>query len=136
MKDSTTSIDSNILRSGLSAVLAIGALAVLSASVHAAELDPITIFAPTEKTVGHDPATGAPIKEVGAKARIAADPETLRTDSGVVLLKDRVFEAASKACYAADPLTQDDGTCVQKAVKAAQPQVNAAIARARNNSAA
>ena len=37
------------------------------------------------------------------RTRIAADPETLRTDSGVVLLKDRVFEAASKACYAADP---------------------------------
>jgi hypothetical protein len=130
------SIDSNILRSGLSAVLAIGALAVLSASVHAAELDPITISAPTEKTVGHEYATVAPIEEVTAKARIAADSETLRNDSGVVLLKDRVLEAAYKACNEAARLTQDDdGTCVREAVKAAQPQVNAAIAHARSTSA-
>ena len=135
MKFSTASIDSNILRSGLSVALAIGALAVLSVRADAAELDPITISAPTVKTVGHESATLAPIDAVMVKARIAADAETLTMDSGVVLLKDRVFEAAQQACYAADP-TPDDGTCVREAVRAAQPQVNAAIARARNNSAA
>lgn len=52
----------------------------------------------------------------------------------VVMLKDRVLQAAHQACEAADPYMQDDGTCVRYAVKAAQPQVDAAIANARSSS--
>jgi hypothetical protein len=132
MKVSTASIYSNTLRSGLTVVLAIGALAVLTARAHAAELDPITISAPRVQTVGHDYATQAPIQETTVDARIAADAETLTMHSGVVLLKDRVLEAAYKACNAADPFTVGDQECIRKAVKSAQPQVDAAIAHARS----
>ena len=135
MKVSTVSVHPNTLRSGLSAVLAIGAFAVLSASAQADELDPITISAPTEKTVGHESATEAPIEDTTVKAEIAADAQTLKNDSGVVLLKDRVLEAAYKACNAADPLSEDDGRCVREAVKSAQAQVDAAIAQARSSNA-
>ncbi len=136
MKISTVSIHPNTLRSGLSVVLAIGALAVLSAGAQADELDPITIAAPTEKTVGHESATEAPIEDVTVKAEIAADAQTLKNDSGVVLLKDRVREAAYKACNAADPLDGDDNdACVREAVKSAQAQVDEAIAQARSDSA-
>jgi len=135
MKLSTASIDSNILRTRLFVVLAIGALAVLSGRVHADELDPITISAPTVKIIGNESGIEGPTEERTVTARIAANAETLTMDSGVVLLKDRVLEAAVKACYAADPLGFDDGECVHDAVKAAQPQVSAVIAQARNHSA-
>jgi UrcA family protein len=120
-------------RDRLSIALAIGALTVLGAAAHAEDLDPITISTPSVKIIGHDEATRAPIEDVTVQARIAADAETLRNESGVALLKDRVVEAARKACFAADPSTLDDGTCVQQAVKAAKPQVAAAIAQARDN---
>lgn len=120
-------------RSRLPIAFAIGALTILGAAAHAEDLDPITLSAPSVKVVGHDDATLAPIEDVTVQARIAADPETLRNKSGVVLLKDRVVEAARKACFAADPSTLDDGTCVQQAVKAAKPQVTAVIAQARNS---
>ena len=135
MKVSTASIDSRILRGGLSVMLAIGALAVLTTRAHAPELDPITLSAPTTQIVGRESVAGAPIEKTTVNARIAADAETLTMDSGVVLLKDRVLEAASEACHAAAPFKLDDGTCVRDAVKAAQPQVAAAIARARSNTA-
>jgi len=135
MKVSTVSIQPNVLRGSLTVALAIGALTVLTARAHAAELDPITLSAPTVKVVGHDPATEAPIEKRTVTARIAADAETLTMDSGVVLLKDRVLEAAYKACNAADPLSQDDGTCVHDALKSAQQQVDAAVAQARSTSA-
>jgi UrcA family protein len=131
MQGLITSIHS---RSRLPIALAIGALTVLGAAAHAEDLDPITVSTPSVKIIGHDEATRAPIEDVTVQARIAADPQTLRTKSGVVLLKDRVMEAARKACYAADPSTFDDGTCLHQAVKAAQPQVAAAIAQARDSS--
>jgi UrcA family protein len=119
----------------LSLALAIGALAVLGARAHAEDLDQITISPPAMKVIGHDPATEAPIEETTVEAQIALDEETLTTDSGVMLVNDRVMEAAYEACNAADPLTQDDGTCVREALKSAQDQVNAAIAQARGDSA-
>jgi UrcA family protein len=105
---------------------------VSTVSLHAADLDPITISAPVVKQVGRDMLTEVPIEDVTVKAHIAVDAETLRNDSGVVLLKDRVLEAAYKACNAADPLTPDDGTCVHEAVKSAKPQVDAALAHERS----
>lgn len=136
MRTAMISIHANILRNGLPVALVIGALTVLSARVPAAELDPITISAPDARTVGHNLATGESIQKITVKAHIAADSETLRNESGVVLLQDRVFEAARKACHAADPLDQDNhATCIHEAVKSAQPEVAAAIARARSTSA-
>jgi len=130
----TTSIRINTLRRNLPIAFAIGALAIMSARAHADDyLDEITISAPAVKTVGRNAATGAPIREVTVTARVTADPVKLTTNSGVALLKDSVLDAARKACDAADPFTSDDGRCVLTAVKAAKPQIDAAVARARSN---
>lgn len=131
MKVSLVLLQPNLVRSGLTVALAIGTLAALSARADAAELDPITLSAPIVKKERQETATEIPTEDITVNARIAVDMETLRNDSGVVLLKDRVEEAAYKACYAADPIEADDGTCVRDAIKAARPQVDAAIARAR-----
>jgi UrcA family protein len=117
----------------LPAVLALGALAFMSAGAQAADPDEITISAPSVKTVGRDAATGAPIEQVTVKASIKFDPVTLTTNSGVALLKDSVLESARKACDSNSLLmSDDDGTCVRDAVKSAQEQVDAAVARARS----
>jgi len=133
MKVSIFSIHPHALWHGSSVAIAVGVLTVLGTCANADELDPITIAAPIVKTVGHEAGTEIPIKSVTVKAQIAADAETLRNDSGVVLLNDRVLEAARKACFAADPLSSGND-CVQHAVKAAQPQIAAAIADARSRS--
>jgi UrcA family protein len=121
-------------RSRLPVALALGALAFMSAGAQAADPDEITISAPSVKTVGRDSATSAPIEEVTEKASIKVDPVTLTTNSGVALLKDSVLDAALKACNSIIlPMSDDDdGTCVRDAVKSAQAQVDAAIARARS----
>jgi hypothetical protein len=131
MKVSTISLQPNLLRNGLAVAIAIGALTVMNARVHADELDPITLETPIVKNIRSDVLTELPAKDITVNADIKVDMETLRNDSGVVLLKDRVLEAAYKACNAADPLIGDDGECVHNAVKAAQPQVASIIARAR-----
>ena len=132
MKVSTMSIHPTLLRSGLAVALAIGALTVLNVRAHAANLDPITVSAPVVKTIGRDMVTEGSIEDITVTAHIAVDAETLRNDSGVVLLKDRVLEAAYKVCYAADPFSFGDTDCVREAVKSAQPQVAAAITHARS----
>jgi UrcA family protein len=123
------------LRSRLPAVLALGALAFMSAGAQAAD-DPneITISAPNVKTVGRDEATGAPIEETTRTATVKFDPVTLTTNSGVALLKDSVVDAANKVCSSITlPMAdEDDDTCVRDAIKSAQAQVDAAIAQARS----
>jgi len=131
MKFSIGPIHSSIVRSRLSAALATGALAIFGTLAHAAELDPITVSSPVVKIIGHDDLTRAPIESVTVKAQIAADAETLRNDSGIVLLKDRVREAAFKACSRAEPLTSADEDCIRTAVRAAKPQIASAIADAK-----
>jgi hypothetical protein len=136
-----TSIRVNILGRILPVAFAVGAIALVSARAHAADsdqldpvqLDPITVSAPAEKVVDRDAATGAPIEEVTINARVQADPAALKTNYGALMLNYSVLDAARKACTEADPLEDDDGTCVHDAVEAAKPQVNAAIARARSN---
>jgi UrcA family protein len=115
--------------------VAFAALTLFNAGAYAADLDPITVSPPVTKMVGRDMFNEAPIDDVSVDAHIAVDTETLRNDSGVVLLRDRVLEAAQKACEAADRSVEEDGTCVRDAVKAAEPQVTAAIAKARSDSA-
>jgi hypothetical protein len=136
-----TSIRVNILGRILPVAFAVGAIALVSARAHAADsdqldpvqLDPITVSAPAEKVVDRDAATGAPIEEVTINARVQADPAALKTNYGALMLNYSVLDAARKACTEADPLEDDDGTCVHDAVEAAKPQVNAAIALARSN---
>jgi hypothetical protein len=136
-----TSIRVNILGRILPVALAAGAIALVSARAHAAEpdqlnpvqLDAITVSAPAVKVVDRDAATGAPIEHVTITARVKADPAALRTNYGALMLSYSVLDAVRKACTAADPVADDDGTCVRDAVESAKPQVGAAIARARSS---
>lgn len=111
--------------------LAIGAFAVLTTNVQAAPLDQVQIDPPVVKILGRDPGTYAPIEKITVVARVIPDPDTLTTDSGVVLLNDYIHEAARKACFEANPLEFDDGTCYRKAVESAKPQVAALVARVK-----
>jgi hypothetical protein len=136
-----TSIRVNILGRFLPVAFAAGAIALVSARAHAADLDQInpvqldaiTVSAPAEKVVGRDSATGAPIEEVTVTASVQADPAALKTNYGALMLNYSVLDAARKACAAPDPLADDDGTCVRDAVESAKPQVDAAIAKARSS---
>jgi hypothetical protein len=136
-----TSIRVNILARILPVALAAGAIALISARAHAADsdqldpvqLDPITVSAPAAKIVDRDAATGGPIEQVTIRARVQADPVALRTNYGALMLNYSVLDAARKACTEANPLEEDDDTCVHNAVESAQPQVDAAIARARSS---
>jgi UrcA family protein len=123
------------LRSRLPVTLALGALAFMSAGAQAADYDEITISAPNVKTVGRDAATNAPIQEITKQATVKFAPAQLTTNSGVALLKDSVFDAALKACNSITLTMADadenDESCVRDAVKSAQAQVDAAVARAR-----
>ena len=130
----TTFSRAGIFRGRLPIALALGVLAFTSAGAQADEpdqVDQVTISAPSVKTVGRDEATGAPIEDVTKTVSIKFDPVTLTTNSGVTLLKDSVFQSALQVCNSIG-LDDDDGTCVRDAVKSAQGQVDAAIARARN----
>lgn len=111
--------------------LAIGALALTTSNVYAAQLDKIAMDQPVVKVIGRDRATDAPVEDVTVVARVIPDPDTLTTDSGVVLLNDYVHEAARRACFAADPMNPDDGTCYRKALASAKPQVTALVAHAK-----
>src|SRR5262245_22330698 len=116
--------------------LAIGVLALTTSTVYAAELDKITIDKPIVKDVGHDESTEAKIESVTVVANVIPDPETLTTDSGIALLNDNIRDAAREACFKADPMTPDDGTCYRKALASAKPQVAALIAHAKEAAAA
>ncbi len=115
--------------------LAVGALALTISNVYAEELDKIVIDQPVVKVVGRDAGTEATIENVTVVARVIPDPETLTTDSGIALLNDNVREAARTACFKADPMTPDDGTCYRKALASAKPQMAALIARAKQGAA-
>jgi hypothetical protein len=115
--------------------LAIGVLALTTGPVYAAELDKIEIDKPIVKEVGHDESTEATIENVTVVAHVIPDPETLTMDSGIALLNDNVREAAREACFEADPMTPDDGTCYRKALASAKPQVAALIAHAKEAAA-
>jgi UrcA family protein len=121
------------LRARLPVTLALGALAVVSAGAQAADYNEITVSAPVVKTVGRDTATNAPIQEITKQAIVKFEPVQLTTNSGVALLNDSVFDAALEACNSISlgMADEDDESCVHDAVKSAQAQVNAAIARAR-----
>lgn len=120
---------SSLSRIACSLAIALGAVAL---QAHAADLDPITVYAPKQTSVGRNLLLLTPAKVVTTQARIAIDTETLRNESGVVVLNDRINDAALKVCAGSDAATPIDRACVSNAVKGAQPQVEAAIARARS----
>jgi len=115
----------------LTLALAVGALALTTSNVYAAELDKVVIDQPVVKVVGRDMGTDAPLEDVTVVARVIPDPETLTTDSGIALLNDNIREAARTACFKADPMTPDDGTCYRKAMASAKQQVAALVAHAK-----
>jgi UrcA family protein len=119
----------------LPAVFAIAALAVIGCARATAGTysEAIAVSAPTVKIVGSDSLTGAAIEKSTVTARVAFDPLTLATQSGVAELRERVLEAASKACRAA--LTDDYERCVLESARSAQPQIDEAVARSKGNSA-
>jgi UrcA family protein len=129
----TTSISAKIPSGSLHAAFAAMAIAVFSVSAQAADLNQITVQGSTVQTVGRDAATGAPIQETTVKVAVSYDPATLTTDSGVKLLKAKVVDAARQACDSADPLTDDDGTCLREAVGSAQDQIARVVSQARSN---
>ena len=112
-----------------------GALAIPGGGAHAARLKPITLYGPAvfaraAKTVGYGAATDAPIEEMTVKARVRYNPVILTTYSGVDLLKREVAHAAREACHAIR-FQHGDETCVRHAIRSAQPQLSAALTRAR-----
>ena len=113
----------------------LAALVIASSGANAAPLDRIEIDAPVVKVITRDE-IDAPLEQVTVVARVIPDPQTLTTDSGVKLLNDYIHEAARKACFAADPMEPDDGTCVRNALASAKSQVTALVARAKTNASA
>ena len=117
------------------AALSAGAFGSFSGRAHAGEFEGITVSSPTVKTIGRESATGAAIEEMTETARIKVDPATLTTDSGVERLHEEVQDTARKLCYSLDPLSFDDGDCIRGAIRSAQDQIAAIVARARANAA-
>lgn len=110
-------------------IVAFGAL--LATGVQAAELPEVTVTAPSIKTIGRD-TTGAPIRQATATARIRYSPVMLMTNSGRALLQDKVVDVARGLCRKLDSVslvaTEDEASCVQRAVDGAKLQIDAAIA--------
>ncbi len=111
-------------------LVAFGALVVTG--VQASELPEVTVTAPSMKTMGRD-ASGAPVRQATASARIRYSPIMLTTNSGRALVNDKVAEVARGLCRKLDTmsvvLADDEITCVQQAVNGAKVQIAAAIAR-------
>lgn len=110
-------------------LIALGALAVAPIAAQADNLQEVTVTVPTTRTIGRD-ASGAPIQQVSASARVQYDPMMLMTHSGRSLLRARVTEVARRLCRdvneAAPPPAGDEESCVQQAVSGAKVQIAAA----------
>jgi hypothetical protein len=113
------------------------ALAVFASSAQAAEpTQEITIVGTRVEHIPYDASVRGPVQEVTVTARVPANLDVLTLNSGVALLQDSVRDAALQACLAADPnatatsdVTMD---CVHQAVRHAQPQIDALVAKARS----
>ena len=120
----------DILGPNLSKVIAIGTVSLASVCAQAQNLAEVTVTAPTVRILGRD-ATGTPIQQVTAMARIQYNPISLTTNSGRALLDDKVAEVARRLCTAGGRVnnTDDDGACVRQATNDAKSQLDAAAAR-------
>lgn len=137
LNEPTTSTPQRFVRAGVCSAFAIGALAALSSTALAAESpQEITITGTHVRTIPYDYASRRPLHEVRVTASVPAELDTLTLNSGVALLEYNVRQAARRACMAGDPgesATADVTTdCIHRAVSDAQPQIDALIARARN----
>jgi UrcA family protein len=124
-------------RTSLPVVVASSAFAVLASSAQAAEpTQEVTITGTRVERIPYDITVRRPANEVTVTATVPANLDVLTLNSGVALLEDSVRDAALKACLTADPratATSDVTTdCVHRAVRNAQPQVDALVARARS----
>ena len=128
---------SRLLRAGLPIAFAMSALAVFASSAQAAEpTQEITIVGSRVEHIPYGASVHGPVQEVTVTARVPANLDVLTLNSGVALLQDSVRDAALKVCLAADPdatATSDVTTdCVHQAVRHAQPQIDALVAKARS----
>ena len=135
MATSTSSIRANAPRRIVPIAIAVGALAFTSVRAQTEKPVEITIVAKTVKVLRYGFGVGAPEKQAWVTTKVKIDPVALTTRSGVALFKESVWDAARKACDAADPYAPvgTDDECVHAAVKAAKPQVNAVIKLARSS---
>jgi UrcA family protein len=111
-------------------VIALGILGCFCGGAQADELQEITVTVPAAKNVGRD-ASGAPIQQISASARLQYDPIMLTTNSGRALLQDRAADVARRLCrdiVNAAPPAGDEDACVKQAVAGVKVQIAAAAA--------
>ncbi len=119
----------------LGPVVLIAGACLGSMALAADELSTITVEAGVvnKTVVGHSD-LGAPIEQVTLSRRVSFSDLDLATNAGAVALKKRVEEAARASCKQLDelyPLEEKHAPeCIDKAVAAASPQVDEAIAAA------
>ena len=137
MNVSTRQARRTVVRAGSAITLVLGALTVLCSVAQAAEpVQEITITGTRVEKIPYDFTTRLPAKKITVTATVPANLDVLTLNSGVALLQDSVREAAKTACMTAEPFasaTSDTTTdCIHEAVRNAQPQINALIARAHS----
>lgn len=131
---------SRFVRVGLSIAFSMSAFALFGNYAQAAQsTQEVTISGTQVENIPYDFSVRRPVQEVSVTARVPANLDVLTLNSGVALLKDDVREAARKVCLMADPNASptSDATidCVREAVRNAQPQIDALVARARSEEA-
>jgi len=116
------------------------ALGLAATAMAAGQLPEVVVEAgPTHKAVvGRSFTTGAPIELVTVDYHVKYSDLDLQKHTDVVKFHTRVESAARDACRQLDELYPIEkprvSTCTQDAVKAAAPQVQAAIAAASDRS--
>jgi UrcA family protein len=125
------------MRTSFPVVIAMGSLVALGSLAQAAEPTPeVTITGTQVEKIPYDVSVRRPAEDVTVTASVPVNPGSLTLNSGVALLQDNVRDAALRACMKADPAATatSDGTlsCVNRAVRLAQPQIEALVARARS----
>jgi UrcA family protein len=130
----TSSNTPRIFRPAKFALLAVG-VALAGAATAAQQLEPITVEGSrmTKEVVGRSSSTGARIELVTLVRHASYSDLDLSTHSGAVELQERVELTAKAACKELDELfpfnvsSNDTRSCVNKAVRSAKAQVQAAI---------
>jgi len=107
-------------------------------TVISSERRPVRSDAPVITSAGKS-VTGTPIIQAEIRNQIRFDDLDLATDAGAAELVNRVREAARQGCAELDKIylpAGPDSICAGSAVRAAMPQIDAAIAEARVGTAA
>jgi UrcA family protein len=127
---------SKFVRAALPVAFSISAFALFGNYAQAAEpAQEVTITGTQVERIPYDFSVRHPVENVSVTARVPANLDVLTLNSGVALLKDDVRAAARQVCMMADPRANptSDVTidCIREAVRNAQPQIDALVARAR-----